>query len=134
MDKLSRPLRMDLLTAFRFRNNDHRMIEDFVYPVSLHVREKRAVISHEERERLFTGSFSSVKKDSRPWNFFLCIGEIFFKSARLLNVKQIKIVNYPILPIKLVYSLKVWIQVLINCLTYGNIISFIFLLTKHTLL
>jgi len=60
--------------------------------------------------------------------------KIFFEEAQRVNAKQIKIVFYAKLPINIVLFLIVWIQLLINCLTYGNIISFIFLLTKHTLL
>jgi hypothetical protein len=51
-----------------------------------------------------------------------------------MKFKQLKMVLLLFKPIKLVYVQIVWIQLLINCLTYGNIISFIFLLTKHTLL
>jgi len=49
-------------------------------------------------------------------------------------MEQLKMVLLPVKQINVVNIFMVWIQLLINCLTYGNIIYFNFLLTKHTLL
>jgi hypothetical protein len=87
--------------------------------------------------RIRTGVYAAFifkKSRMRAGKYFLCLFNIYFRRRRRMDAKLLKIVLLPILPIKKVKIIFVWIQLLINCLTYGNIISFNFLLTKHTLL